>query len=630
MNSALGDFATRLELTTRFSFFTGKGGVGKTTTACAIAVALAERGERTLLVSTDPASNLGDLFGRVDKSVPTPLAGLPALSLLDIDPVAAAAAYRERIVTPYRGVLPASALQQMEEQLSGACTVEIAAFDEFTALLTDPALLAQFDRVVFDTAPTGHTLRLLALPAAWTGFLGSAENGASCLGPLAGLEQQRARYAEAVRALSDGALTTVVIVSRADHAPLLEAARASVELRAIGLAHQRLVLNAVLPERSDANGKSVDATEVDAVTRAWYARQRSALEQMPADIATLPRLTVPMLTGDLTGLDALRALASGESIDAAIDAATSGQDHATVGPALEAPDPAHASLASFDDLIASLACESHGAILTMGKGGVGKTTVARRIALALAERGLPVHLSTTDPAGVDFAFANSSPALRVSRIDAAAEIAAYTDEVMRAAGPLDAHERELLAEDLRSPCTEEIAVFRAFARILADAQNAFVVLDTAPTGHTILLLDAAQAYHREVAKSTGAVPPEVAALLPRLRDPAFTRVLVVTLAEFTPVAEAERLVEDLARAGITPYGWVVNGLLSQTNVQHPLLRARADQEAGPLARVARASTRTWGLPWQALVGESDVAKSDTPGGDAGAPPPSPGALALHA
>jgi arsenite-transporting ATPase len=401
-----------------------------------------------------------------------------------------------------------------------------------------------------------------------------------------------------------------------------------------------LVLNAVLPDNEAPSTTGTEAGKSDPVTRAWFARQRGALTNMPAAISQLPRLTVPMLTGDLTGLDALRELASGAAIDAALDAAAHVSttlnhpdvDAARLEPASPLADHAE-SLASFDDLIASLAHESHGAILTMGKGGVGKTTVARRVAIALAERGLPVHLSTTDPAGGEFASTHGHPTLRVSRIDAAAEIAAYTDEVMRAAGPLDTHERELLAEDLRSPCTEEIAVFRAFARILADAQNEFVVLDTAPTGHTILLLDAAQAYHREVAKSTGAVPPEVAALLPRLRDPAFTRVLVVSLAEFTPVAEAERLVEDLARAGITPYGWVVNGLLSQTDVQHPLLRARAAQEAGPLARAARASTRIWGLPWQPIAGELMAALDDVPD-DApdhapGARPSSPGALALQ-
>ncbi len=580
--STSADIAEQLGLTTRFSFFTGKGGVGKTTTAAAVAIALARRGAPTLLVSTDPASNLGDLLGIERARVPTPVPELPALSLLDIDPVAAADAYRERVVGPVRGLLPDAAIRQMEEQLSGACTVEIAAFDEFTALLTDPALSERFAHIVFDTAPTGHTLRLLALPTAWTGFLDTAQHGASCLGPMAGLEKQRERYAEAVAALADRARTTVVLVTRAETSPLAEAARASHELAALGMRAQRLVINAML-----------DADHGDAVARQWIARQRAALHDMPAALRPLPTLELPVRAGSLTGLAPLTALALAPTQPPLEDS-----DALTAADASAAPSIPE--LPSIEALAAELAAIGHGAVLTMGKGGVGKTRVATTLAVALAERGVRVHLSTTDPAGRAFELPlETLPTLRVSRIDPVVETARYADEVLGAAGTLSPEERALIEEDLRSPCTEEIAVFKAFARVLAEATHDIVVLDTAPTGHTILLLDAAQAYHRDVLRGSGTMPAEVTALLPRLRDPSFTRVLVVALAEATPVAEAERLELDLVRAGIHPFGWVLNSLLSRTDTRHPALQARAAGEAVHVARACANGRRVWAMPWSA-------------------------------
>lgn len=570
------DLPALLTLDAPFTFVTGKGGVGKTTTAAAIAVAFAHRGEPTLLVSTDPASNLGDLFGINGARTPTSVPGLPLLSVLDIDPVQAAAAYRERVVGPVRGLLPDVAIAQMEEQLSGACTVEIAAFDEFTALLTEPATHTRFTRIVFDTAPTGHTLRLLALPSAWTGFLDTATHGASCLGPMAGLERQREQYAQAVATLGDPTRTTVVLVSRAERSPLAEAARAGAELRALGMTAQRLVINAVLMQPGD-----------DAVALAWHAQQAEALDGRPDALRELPSISLPLRVGSLTGLASLRALATNPL----------SQPPVSTSPTAAAAPPA---LATFDALLDELAAAGHGAVLTMGKGGVGKTRVAVRLATELARRGRRVHLSTTDPAGRFIAeLASALPSLHVSRIDPVAETARYSAEVLAAAGPLSADEQALLEEDLRSPCTEEIAVFKAFARVLADAVHDIVVLDTAPTGHTILLLDAAQAYHREVERSGGAVPAEVTALLPRLRDPEFTRVLVVARPEATPIAEAERLQADLARAGITPYGWVINAALSLRETTHPALAARALEERSHIASVCRGERRVWALPWSA-------------------------------
>lgn len=565
---------------TPFLFFTGKGGVGKTTVASSAALALAEGGERVLVVSTDPASNLDDVFGVAAGAKPTQVPGVKGLFVSNLDPEEAAEAYKERVVGPYRGVLPESAVASMEEQLSGACTVEIAAFNEFTALLTDEDISGSFDRIIFDTAPTGHTLRLLSLPGAWSGYVEDNPEGASCLGPLAGLEAQRERYAAAVDRLADPAETTVVLVSRPEESALSEAARAGWELAELGIRNQMLTVNGVfVPEPSG-----------DPVAQALSERQRRALEELPESLRKIDMTAVPMVAGDLTGLDALRGLAGSSGGTA-------------TGPATDPDSPvlANQDVQGLSELVDDLERASRGVVMTMGKGGVGKTTVAAALAVSLAERGQRVVLSTTDPAAhLEGALGTDRPEyLSVQRIDPEAETARYAEEVLAASGELDEEGRKLLEEDLRSPCTEEIAVFRAFARTVDEAEDAIVVLDTAPTGHTLLLLDAAQSYHREVQRSTGEVPPEVSALLPRLKDSEFARVLIVTLAESTPVQEAERLQEDLRRAEIEPHGWVVNASLAASGTEHPLLASRARLERPYLEKARDLSGKRWMLPWHA-------------------------------
>jgi arsenite-transporting ATPase len=559
--------------TTRTVFVTGKGGVGKTSVACAAAVGLADAGRRVLLVSTDPASNLDEVLGVALGPEPREVPGVQGLAALNIDPQAAARAYRERVVAPYRGILPEAALASMEEQLSGACTVEIAAFDAFTALLGDPAATAEFDHVIFDTAPTGHTLRLLELPAAWSTFMDTNVGGTSCLGPLAGLGAQRALYAASRDALGDARRTTFVLVARPDRAALAEAERTRGELAALGVGNVRLVLN----------GLFTATDRDDPVARALEARARDALAAMPPGLAALPRTEQPLLPHGLVGLEALRAMASGEP---AIPDAP---------PAADEPPAAE----PLDAIVERLAARGTGVVLTMGKGGVGKTWVAARLAEALAARGHRVHLTTTDPAAhVAAAVRAAHPGLVVSRIDPAAETAAYVAEVMATAGAgLDEAGRALLAEDLRSPCTEEIAVFRAFARTVEEGEGGLVVIDTAPTGHTLLLLDAAEAYHREVLKRPSGNPESVRRLLPRLRDPGFTTVLLVTLPEATPVHEAAQLADDLARAGIQPSAWVVNQSLTPLGVRDPLLVARRAREARWLREAAGHAATLILIPW---------------------------------
>jgi len=570
-------FSAFLDAPSRFLFFTGKGGVGKTSLACASAIALADRGSRVLLVSTDPASNLDEVLGQQLASTPTPIPGVSNLLALNIDPEGAAHAYRERLVGPYRGKLPDAIVRGMEEQLSGACTMEIAAFDEFSRLLGQPVATAEFDHVIFDTAPTGHTLRLMTLPTAWTGFLDTNTTGNSCLGPLAGLRKQRVIYENAVAALADGQRTTLVLVSRAQKAALAEAERTSGELAAIGVRNQRLILNGLFK-----------ASDSDPVALALESRGAKALTTSATFLSRLRVTEVPLGAHNLIGLPALRALA---------------QDGIGSFPASAraAQPPSLPPLESLTELVDDFVEAGRGVIMTMGKGGVGKTTIAAAIATELARRGFKVHLSTTDPAAHVAAAAGQIPGMQVSRIDPQAETKAYVDQVMATAGKdLDANGRALLEEDLRSPCTEEIAVFRAFAHIVAQGKDAFVVLDTAPTGHTLLLLDATESYHREIARKTSDLPEEVRQLLPRLRDAEFTRVLVVTLPEATPVHEAAALQADLRRAQIKPFAWVINQSFAQSGSRDPLLVARGADELPYIREVAgKFSKRTAIVPWVA-------------------------------
>ncbi len=563
------------QFSTRHAFFTGKGGVGKTSLSCATGLALADAGKHVLIVSTDPASNLDEVLGVALNQSPTAVPGAPNLWALNIDPEASAQAYRERMVAPYRGLLPEAAIRSMEEQFSGACTVEIAAFDEFSKLLGDPTTTQAFDHVIFDTAPTGHTLRLLTLPSAWDEFISSSTGGASCLGPLAGLEKQKKLYAATVARLSNPHETTVILVSRPERASLREAERTRAELIALGVSNLQRVINGVFVAQAPG----------DAIADAMSQRAAAALAEMPVGLAALPGAKIEFLPKGTVGLEALRAMAHPE----------------------ELPLPLERSLPSMADLpaglksyIDALADIGHGVIMTMGKGGVGKTSVAAAIAFNLAQRGFPVTLSTTDPAAHVAATAEEGTmGLTVTRIDPDQEVRLYTEEVLaKASKSLDAAGLAMLEEDLRSPCTEEIAVFRAFARTVDQGKGGFVVLDTAPTGHTILLLDAAEAYHREVERTQGEIPEAVKALLPRLRDKDFTHVFVVTLPEATPVHEAARLQSDLRRAGIEPYAWVINQSLLASGTLNPILMERGAYEVPYIKLVTETlSARCALIPW---------------------------------
>jgi arsenite-transporting ATPase len=535
----------------KYLFFTGKGGVGKTSIACATAISLADSGENVLLISTDPASNLQDVFEQNISQHGTKIKDVPRLTVVNLDPVEAAEEYKESVVAPYRGQLPESAIKNMEEQLSGSCTVEIAAFNQFSDFLTDEDEARHYDHIIFDTAPTGHTLRMLQLPSAWSSFIKTSKHGASCLGQLSGLEERKDVYKQAVMNLADGSKTRLVLVSRPEEAPLKEAARSSYELRQLGICNQLLVINGLI-QHKDSD---------DALASSIYTLQQEALAKMPEELKEYDVVQVPLRSYNLSNIKNVRKLLTAdETIEVSVPTADlKGYNH-------------------LDALIDDIFAQGKRVIFTMGKGGVGKTTIATEIALGLKKRGASVHLTTTDPANhINYQLAIDA-GISVSKIDEQVELEKYKNEVRRTAREAGVTDFEYIEEDLRSPCTQEIAVFRTFADIVEKADEQVVVIDTAPTGHALLLLDSTQSYDKQIASSEGDTPESVKHLLPRLRDEKQTEVVIVTLPEATPVFEAQRLQEDLQRAGIKDKWWVVNQCLALNTSDDPFFKAKASEE----------------------------------------------------
>lgn len=549
-------FNPQLIALTKYLFFTGKGGVGKTSTACATAVNLADSGKKVLLISTDPASNLQDVFNTELTSKGVAINDVPNLFVANLDPIQAAAEYRESVIAPYRGKLPEAVINNMEEQLSGSCTVEVAAFNEFTNFIANETIQKDFDYVIFDTAPTGHTLRMLQLPSAWSNFISESTHGASCLGQLSGLESKKEIYKKAVETLSNNKLTTLLLVTRPESSPLKEAERASKELADIGVNNQLLIINGLI------------STFDDYISESLFYKQKNALEEISETFKQLNFYQIPLRAYNITGIDNVRAFLTSDNYIPSNEIVRA------------------ESIARLADIVNDLYQNHKRVIFTMGKGGVGKTTIAAAIAMGLAEKGEKVHLATTDPAAHLKLVIDENQKITMSHIDEHAELKKYQEEVLdKARETLTDEDIAYVEEDLRSPCTQEIAVFRAFAQIVEKAEKEIVVIDTAPTGHTLLLLDSTQNYHREIERSQGDIPESVKKLLPKLRNDNETEVIIVTLAEATPVYEALRLEEDLKRANIATKWWIINSSIYQTKTSNQMLAAKASNEVEWINRV---------------------------------------------
>lgn len=572
------------DIKTKYLFFTGKGGVGKTSLACATAIKMADAGNVILLVSTDPASNLKDVLDtEVDEDI-RPVRGIDRLFAININPEKSAEEYRNRVTQPLKGIASKEEIKKIREDLSGACTTEIASFDEFSRFVSGETEGANFDVIIFDTAPTGHTLRLLELPAAWSSFTEENPDGASCLGPTSALKSGKERYFNVSERLRDASLTSYYIVARADKASLKEASRTSNELIELGMNNQLLYINGVF--------KAMDKN--DQLAMNIEAMGDEQLETIPDNLKKLPLKTFPLLPYNVLGIEKLRSL-----FDTELQILISNRVLSTsIGPT-QVLKGIHTLV---DELCSS---QQHGLIMTMGKGGVGKTIAASVIAVLLANKGFDVLLTTTDPAAHIQDFIEqlgSLPAnLTVERIDPKVETQRYIDKIMDHKGQGQSEEaKKLILEDLKSPCTEEVAVFHAFSKAISMAKRKFVVMDTAPTGHTLLLLDTAGSYHRDIMRnSTDAVRFRTPYM--SLQDKTLSKIILVTLPETTPMREAGSLQNDLKRAGIKPYAWLINQSLSMlSGISDPLLKSRANAEIEVIDTIKEIySEKTFGIPFVA-------------------------------
>ena len=567
---------------TTFLFFTGKGGVGKTSLACATAVEMADSGKIVLLVSTDPASNLKDVLeSDVDETI-NPVKGINNLFAVNINPENAAEEYRNRVTQPLEGVASKAEINKIREDLSGACTTEIASFDEFSRFVSGETEGGKFDVVIFDTAPTGHTLRLLELPAAWSSFTDENPDGASCLGPTSALKSGKERYHNVVERLRDASLTTFYIVSRADKASLKEASRTSHEIMELGMTNQRLYINGVF--------KTIDSTDLLAKKIEDLANEQ--LSSIPENLKQLEFKTFPLLPYNILGINKLRSL-----FKLKLQETISQKE-------IDTKKDSKQILESISELTNDLcANQAHGLIMTMGKGGVGKTLAASAIAVLLAKKGHEVLLTTTDPAAhiQDFIdqLGELPSTLTIERIEPKVETQVYMDKILEQKGKgLDEEGKKLILEDLKSPCTEEVAVFHAFSKAISMAKRKFVVMDTAPTGHTLLLLDTAGSYHRDIMRNNinaGRLRTPYMAL----QDPLLSKIILVSLPETTPMREAGSLQEDLQRAGIKPYAWLINQSLSMLDgISDPILKSRAHAEIEVINTIKnKYAQRTYGIPF---------------------------------
>lgn len=567
---------------TKFMFFTGKGGVGKTSLACATAVEMADKGHVVLIVSTDPASNLEDVLeSRVYEHI-NAINGIERLYAININPENSAEEYRNRVIKPLEGIASDDEIKKIREDLSGACTTEIASFDEFSRFVSGEAEGIKFDIIIFDTAPTGHTLRLLELPAAWSSFTDENPNGASCLGPTSALKSSKERYHKVVNRLKDHSLTTFFIVSRADKVSLREASRTSNELNELGMNNQQLYINGVFKAiyRNDATALKIENLG------------NEQLNAIPENLKNLAIRTFPLLPYNILGIEKLRSI-----FDTELQKKISEKSQLNLESSTQVLD-------DINRLVDEL-CENkqNGLIMTMGKGGVGKTIAATAIAVLLAKKGHEVLLTTTDPAAhiQDFIVQLDElpPTLSVERIDPKAETMRYTEKIMEQKGKGQTEEaKKLILEDLKSPCTEEVAVFHAFSKAISMSKRKFVVIDTAPTGHTLLLLDTAGTYHRDIMRNNK-YAEKLRTPYMTLQDQELSKIILVSLPETTPMREAAALQDDLKRAGITPYAWLVNQSLSMlNNLTDPLLKSRAYAEYAVIENIkTQYANKTYGIPF---------------------------------
>lgn len=580
-------------MSTQFIFFSGKGGVGKTSMACTTAVRLADSGQRTLIVTTDPASNLADVFEQPIGHKITPIAQVPNLWAMEIDGDQATRDYIDRAMAPIRTAFPPAIVQVMEEQMSGPCTSEVAAFDRFVDFLEPTPLNGQatpFDTVIFDTAPTGHTIRLLELPAEWSQTITAAEQGSgqTCIGPAAAIQEAKHKYERAMATMRDAQYTTFIFVLQPEATAIQETQRAIGELRKLGLQTHQLILNGLIPPEETTNELFAGRAQM----------QTGYLAQIERELP-FPTRRMYLLDKEIKGVGRLRQVGQllFEGIRPAA-AATNGRS-AAILPRLLTESPLSRLLPIANDRLLFFA----------GKGGVGKTVASCITAVWLARQGYKTLLLTTDPAahlgdvlgvpvGDKIAPVAGAPGLWATKIDPKAAATAYKqgilDDARRRGRPEAAI--QVIAEELESPCTEEMAAFDKFIEYASQGEWQVVVFDTAPTGHTLRLIELPMEWSQQLdVKVFASVDTQAAddvtkqrfgAVIERMRDPRRSSFVYVMYPESTPILEAYRASQELGTLGIEPGLVVANFVIPPDQATTPFSRARRTMQEKYLVEIA--------------------------------------------
>ena len=567
-------------MTTQFIFFSGKGGVGKTSMACTHAVRYADEGQRTLIVTTDPASNLADVFEQEIGHQVTPIAGVPNLWAMEIDPDQATQEYIDRAMAPLRAAFPPQMVQVMEEQMSGPCTAEVASFDRFTDFLDVPVADGKtFDVVIFDTAPTGHTLRLLELPAEWSQSIDTASQGSgqTCIGPAAAIQDAKHKYERTMAVMRDPAATIFTFVLHPEAVAIKETRRAVAELGKLGIVNHQLIVNAVIPPEARTN--PLFAARAEMQTR--YLAQIT--QELP-----VPTRTMVLLPGEIQGVERLRVV--GKIFFDGAGTAGFGQNGVT--------PRVLTALPMLDGVAERVSPNGHSrAVFFAGKGGVGKTVASCITAVWLAGQGHKTLLLTTDPAahlgdvlGVPVGDTAEPvpglPNLWAAKIDPKAAAESYKTRILDDARRRGRPEQAIQAmeEELDSPCTEEMAAFDLFIDFASQAQWDSIVFDTAPTGHTLRLLELPMDWSKQIDVKVFASVDTTAAddvakqrfgrVIDMMRDPAQSTFAFVMYPESTPILEAYRAAQELSTVGIEPGLVVANFVIPAEQATTPFTQAR--------------------------------------------------------
>ncbi len=555
----------------KYIFFSGKGGVGKTTMAVTTAVYRAMRGEKTLIISTDPASNLGDIFEKRIGHAITPI--MLNLSAMDIDPDAATEEYREKVIGPMRGIMPDDIMKVLEEQFRSACTVEIAAFDRFTDFLVND----EFDLIVFDTAPTGHTIRLLELPVDWSKHIEESAKGSgqTCIGPVSSIQGAKEKYDRAIAAMRDTSRTEFNLVLKPEKTSLAETLRVHDEMSTLGIRNFFIIVNGIYPNDEIASSSYANLS-------AMQTRYLTAIEKA----LPYPTINVSLQSGEIKGMQAIKDFA-GIVFDG-----KNGVVDGRINESIRYDN--FADGAALDDILQKK-YDSKMVIIT-GKGGVGKTVTACAVAASLAGDRRETLLVTTDPAahigyvldepvGDTIARTKSLPHLSTVRIDQKTAVKKYKEKII-ADAVRSGHSADMLIalkEELESPCTEEMAVFEEFSRLTENGDYDYIVFDTAPTGHTLRLLELPYDYARQVelmvkikkeTDFTSDAKNKLETLVKKLKDPDQCAFLLVIYPEYTPIQEAKRTMDDLTLAGIHVQGIIANNVLEIDNSTPDFFRRR--------------------------------------------------------